>query len=99
MLTARKPFVVDASNYDHTCTQNSDCTTIPVGEICSPCQCAVGAVNKTGLQQYQNDRAKVLCTPGPIACGCAPQIGGVVCSPSPTGGTGTCVISSVATTN
>jgi hypothetical protein len=96
--TARKPFIVDASNYDNTCTQNSDCTTIPVGEICSPCQCARGAVSHTGLQQYQNDKAKVLCTPDPVACSCIPPVGGVICSPTMTGETGHCVIDSIVTT-
>jgi len=94
--TARKPFVVAASNYDTACSTNADCTTIPVGEICSPCQCAHGAISFAGLQQYQIDKAKVLCTPNPIVCSCAPPVGGPQCSVM-AGGTGVCVIGTAGT--
>ena len=107
--SARKPFIVDASNYDTTCSHDSDCTTIPVGEICAFCQCVRGAVSLKGLKQYKGDQAKVACQPNtmisappgqvfPDACHC-PPMGTARCSLSMDGGTGTCVMNVPATMN
>lgn len=107
--SARAPFIVDASNYDTTCSHDSDCTTIPVGEICAFCMCVRGAVSLKGLRQYKDDKAKVACQPNtmisappgsvfPDACHC-PPVGSARCSLSMDGGTGTCVMNVPATTN
>jgi mRNA interferase MazF len=107
--SARKPFIVDASNYDTACSHDSGCTTIPVGEMCSFCQCALGAVSLKGLKQYKDDKAKVSCMPSttsnappgsilPNGCNCAPM-GSARCSLSMDGGTGMCVMSVPAMTN
>ena len=107
--SARKPFIVDASNYDTACSHDSECTTIPVGEVCASCQCAQGAVSLEGFKQYKDDKAKVSCMPStapnappgsviPDGCNCAP-VGSARCSVSMDGGAGTCVMSVTATTN
>jgi hypothetical protein len=69
---ARKPVIIDASHYDQSCLSAADCTTIPTGEICSPCQCSKGAVSNKGYQDYLKDKQDVQCSPGPVACDCAP---------------------------
>jgi hypothetical protein len=88
---ARKPFYVEAQNYDTACTSNDQCTQIPVGEICAPCTCAFGAVSATGQQQYKADRAKVACSPALVGCSCAPPITSPMCSIQ-TGSSGVCVM-------
>jgi hypothetical protein len=76
---ARKPLIIDASHYDQTCVTITDCVQIYTGEVCSSCQCSIGAVSQKGYQDYLRDKASVMCTPGPSACDCVP-VGTVTCS-------------------
>jgi hypothetical protein len=67
---ARTPTYVVAENYDQVCTLDSDCKLIPLGEMCAACQCSQGAVSTSGYNKWKTDRAKVACTPPPVACAC-----------------------------
>jgi hypothetical protein len=97
---ARKPLIIDPTHYDQGCLTAADCTTIPTGEVCSPCQCSRGAVSTKGYQNYLKDKQSVLCSPGPVPCNCAPP-------PNQTltcvlaisgGGLGKCTLTAAATT-
>jgi hypothetical protein len=70
------------SNYDQSCTVDSDCVSIAVGDACYPCVviCQVGgAINRGALPSYQNDISKTIgagetsgvqcgCPSGPLPC-------------------------------
>ena len=63
---------IEASSYDQTCTGDSDCVTVSVGDPCMECVFAcgenVGAINASAMAQYKADVAK---TPAAVAaCGC-----------------------------
>jgi len=97
---ARKPLLIDAKNYDQSCLTVADCTTIFTGEVCSPCQCARGAVSNKGYQQYMKDKQSVSCTPPPVGCDCALQPSTLSCVLAVSGsGVGTCTLSATTTTN
>ena len=46
---------IDANDYDRSCTEDSDCVIISVGDICS-CSCEIDAINKSDLEAYNHDR-------------------------------------------
>ena len=63
---------IQASSYDQTCTRDSDCVAVSVGNACEECVFAcganVGAINAGAMAQYRVDVAK---TPAGVAvCGC-----------------------------
>jgi hypothetical protein len=93
-------FVV-ASNYDQTCTQDSDCVLVPPGgNICDPCSagsgclfCLLTSVNGKASAQYMADLAAALepfeGTPqDPQPNGCV--IGGCPVNPAPRCQAGQC---------
>jgi len=63
-----------ASNYDQTCTGDSDCIRIGSGDICSaPCSfiCGLGGViNASDLPAYQADLARTGFSSIGVGCGC-----------------------------
>ena len=53
--------VISASNYDQSCTKDSDCIAIATGNVCFPCiiECATGgAISAAAMSQYQADIEK-----------------------------------------
>jgi hypothetical protein len=53
---------VVASNYDQTCTTDTDCVPIAEGNACSMVgPCLTGLINKSSLARYQADTAGVPC--------------------------------------
>lgn len=58
---------IQLSSYDTSCKQDSDCTTIATGEICSgDCLCGGSPINVSGLPRYDAALASV-----PLGlCGC-----------------------------
>ena len=52
--------IIQASNYDQSCTNDSDCAPVAVGDFCDPTAgtCPNAAINKDALSQYQADVAK-----------------------------------------
>jgi hypothetical protein len=82
--------IISASNYDRSCTVDSDCVTrapgvehaLPVlfGDWCSPmCICGDGTLNKESILQYQEDVSRTPLGSGAIpapSCDCAEPIGG-----------------------
>ena len=76
---------IDGSKYDTSCTRDADCKLIPLGEVCSSCQCDYGAVSLTGLTQYQLDLENADCSPPPSACDCAAPNGAICQFPATSG--------------
>jgi len=60
-----------ASNYDQSCTFDSDCTPVAEGNACiGGCHCPAGAaINRSSLAQFQNDWSR-LAAPSAGFCGC-----------------------------
>jgi hypothetical protein len=54
------PNVISASSYSATCSMESDCVEIFVGDQCA-CQCQYAAINRSDLPRYQADRARIYC--------------------------------------
>jgi hypothetical protein len=63
--------LIQASDYDQSCTVDSDCVEVYVGNACSceiGCKSAMGPINKAAGPQYTADLAN-----GPqVACSCKP---------------------------
>jgi hypothetical protein len=49
--------VICASDYDRSCTTDSDCVGVGVGvgNPCDPCFCLTAAISKRDLGRYQSD--------------------------------------------
>ena len=45
---------INASNYNHDCDADSQCTRIVVGDICA-CSCTYAAINMSDYDKYLND--------------------------------------------
>jgi hypothetical protein len=67
--------LIQASNYDQSCTVDADCVSIAVGDACYPCVVICqsgGAINRSALSAYQSDISKTIGageTSG-VQCGC-----------------------------
>ncbi len=71
--------VISASNYDQSCTIDSDCRMVSSGNYCSAsCLCGGSAVNAAAVAQFNEDVSK---TPlgsgalGNVICGCPAESG------------------------
>jgi hypothetical protein len=68
---------IQASNYDQSCTVDSDCVEVSVGNPCQACDfiCnqSVGAINVGANAQYTADVAKTAAGVGD--CGCPAEVG------------------------
>lgn len=91
---ARAP--LDGSMYDTTCTQDTDCIPVTVGDLCAPCTCPGAAIAAKAFASYAADyRARLSecpaeATGGPVCAACpAPQ---VTCKRAEGAVTGTCAI-------
>jgi hypothetical protein len=92
---------ISSSNYDTSCTVDSDCIPAQFGNYCvSQCFCGGGAINKDSGAQYAEDRARTPLGSGTIApglCGCPVSFGPccsqgqctTACSGRPSADTGT----------
>jgi hypothetical protein len=61
-----------ASNYDQSCSVDSDCVAIGVGDPCYVCEVAcpgAAAINQTSLATYMADTARPVGSPG-VVCNC-----------------------------
>ena len=67
--------LIQASNYDQTCSVDTDCVAIAEGDACYPCVviCRTGgAINRSALSSYESDISKTIGageTSG-VGCGC-----------------------------
>jgi hypothetical protein len=69
-----------ASNYDQSCTLDTDCTNVHAGDYCSVpplssviCLCAASAINVAALAQFSEDISKtplIQAIASRAACGC-----------------------------
>jgi hypothetical protein len=67
---------LDTTDYDTTCTKSDDCITLPFGDMCD-CSCDQGAINKSAVNQYNDDRVKIGgCN---RLCGACPALKPAVC--------------------
>jgi hypothetical protein len=74
---------ISASNYDRSCTLDSDCVAVGVGDPCRPCDilCAGNAaINKSSMSQYSKDVADSPALGDSAACSCAPTTLSVCCN-------------------
>ena len=57
---AKVPTIV-ISDYDLSCTQDSDCTAIAVGNSCDACSwaCSSASINVQSSSQYDDDKARL----------------------------------------
>ena len=54
--------LISASNYTLTCSADSDCVAVSVGNACFPCTlvCKDGAIARSALAAYQADVSKTI---------------------------------------
>jgi hypothetical protein len=62
------PQVIWATDYDQSCTSNSDCVPVYQGSLCSECRCPNETINSAELAKYEAASN----TPGqpPASCFC-----------------------------
>lgn len=58
------------TDYDQSCTQDSDCVPVEMGDVCNSC-CANVAINRSAIPQWQSDRSSLDCS-GSGELDCAP---------------------------
>ncbi|MGA7123971.1 MAG: hypothetical protein WBY94_27970 [Polyangiaceae bacterium] len=87
--------VIQASNYDQSCTTDSDCVAVAEGSFCYPGagRCPSAAIRTSALTQYQADVSKTFAAACVVFGDCAISVGpccragicqlGVACFPSP----------------
>ncbi len=71
---------IKASNYDQSCSSDSDCAQVAEGDFCVPgaAVCPTATINKGALPQYQADVAKTQAAVCEALAGC-PAFGGPCC--------------------
>lgn len=82
---------ITASDYDQSCSSDSDCVGVPEGDLCDPdlcIDCVGGAINVSAQSQYQADLQSKN-SGAPMVCSC-PMGPRVACN-SGTCGVGGCV--------
>ncbi len=73
---------IKASDYDQTCTTDTDCTTVYEGDLCAQsCQCPNAAINMDVTAQYEADFEKKVSVPEGCPCpsGPSPRCNAGVC--------------------
>lgn len=82
------PTVLEAKDYKVSCTKNSECISVYLGDVCNPCLCDNAAISAEQSQIYSADRTGAQRSCGPItAIGCAQ------CAPkTPVCTDGTCAV-------
>jgi len=74
---------ISASNYDRSCTADSDCVAVGVGDPCRPCDILCpgnAAINKSSLARYSADVASSPAGMDGAACSCQPITLSVCCN-------------------
>ena len=68
--------LIQASNYDQSCTTDSDCVAVSVGNACYPgfLNCTLGTINVGALAQYNADVAKTSAALCGVMGDCSVQI-------------------------
>lgn len=72
-----------ASNYTQTCTVDSDCVAVGVGNPCQACNILCGsnaAINRSSLLQYMSDVASSPALGDAASCACQPTTVSVCCN-------------------
>ncbi len=72
--------LIQASNYDQSCTTDSDCIAVGEGNACYVCEieCTSAAINKSAESQYKADVAKTPAAEGGASCGCPEEFGSLL---------------------
>lgn len=60
---------IAATDYDTSCSADTDCVNVTVGDICK-CSCEAGAINKKDQTSYDEDRLTIAC--GAVCSSCPP---------------------------
>jgi hypothetical protein len=66
-----RDFVIEAKDFDRSCSTGSDCVAVTSGDTCALCACANDAIAKRDLDAFnaRRDRLKASCPPRPgIGC-------------------------------
>jgi hypothetical protein len=72
---------IDVSDYDTSCTQDSDCIAITAGTLCTgACLCGGATINKSAEAQYEAAIASISSGGCPCASGPIPQCQGGTCT-------------------
>jgi len=82
--------LIQASNYDQTCSVDTDCVAIAEGNACFRCVVACGtggAINRSALSNYQSDISKTIGAKETGGCFCPdaffPSCRGGICCADP----------------
>lgn len=68
--------VIAAANYDLSCTVDTDCALVALGDFCSPTTaCATGAISQGALPKYKVDVAKTYAAHCVALSGCGLTVG------------------------
>ena len=68
---------LDASRYQTTCQQASDCVPVFVGDVCATCTCHNTAISRSSQEAYNGDLGGIVfwCSPGLLdTCGACAQV-------------------------
>ncbi len=89
------PPSLDGEKYAKSCSEDTDCMTATVGNLCQPCKCPNVAIAKTAQNAYEADArvTSATCegdTRGLACAACAPQK--AICQKANDALTGTCAI-------
>jgi hypothetical protein len=53
--TGLQPPPLEVGGYSKSCSTDSDCQSVTVGDVCSPCKCPNEAIAKTSGEAYSGD--------------------------------------------
>ena len=54
-IPGTQPASLDVAGYSKSCSTDSECQTVTVGDVCSPCKCPNEAIAKTSGEAYAGD--------------------------------------------
>jgi hypothetical protein len=76
-VVTKPPPTIEASEFDRTCSQPSDCAAVYTGAACQPCRCPNAAIATRDRSKYEStvaDRSEE-CPPAPdVACSPCPTV-------------------------
>ncbi len=67
---AAESVFVDASEWDKSCSSDSDCVIVHEGDVCARCICGGTPVNVSEEPKYREALESIDCNPGPSDCDC-----------------------------
>ena len=67
---------IAASDYEQSCRADSDCVSVPQGDLCLPCvpYCNTATVNRAAEAQYRADVADIVGQRDGVVCHCPAAI-------------------------